>query len=285
MIFFDYQRLSDLRLAILADLKEIIPPGYYDFVEAPYRTHYDVELTQKARKLEQNSSLSPRLSAAREVLLNHAIYMLSIQRLCTKCVAYLNHKNKTESVSSSENHQEELINDLKEEINFLWKTSETLVESVRYWVSFLSEREERIFHPDNLGYSVDNAKERIISFCGTGAKFLSDHIDVLYGKPTFRTTTKAPLNGVDKKTIALKFHDIYWSESEWNKSLASPPKWLKECRVSRGTRSKNNPSSWNPVDIAIALTDKGISTSKLDAVFVSLSAWRDEWETKSEYLR
>ncbi len=275
MIFFDYQRLSDLRLAILADLKEIIPPGYYDFVEAAYRTHYDVELTQKVRKLEQNSSLSPRLSAAREVLMSHTNYQLSIQRFCTKYAAYL----------ESENHHEELINDLKKEINFLWKTSEALVESVRYWVSYLSEREGRIFHPDNLGYSVDKAKERIISFCGTKAKFLSDHIDVLYGKPTFRTTTKAPLNGVDKRTIALKFHDIYWSESKWNKSLASPPKWLKECRVSRGTKSKNNPSSWNPVDIAIALTDKGISTSKLDAVFISLSSWRDEWGIKSEYLR
>lgn len=179
MIFFDSQRLSDLRSAILADLKDIIPPGYYDFVEAAYRTHYDVELTRKVRKLEQDSSLSPRLSAAREVLMSHTNYQLSIQRFCTKYAAYL----------ESENHHEELINDLKEEINFLWKTSETLLKSVRYWVSYLSEREERIFHPDNLGYSVDNAKERIISFCGTGAKFLSDHIDVLCQKSMPKAST------------------------------------------------------------------------------------------------
>lgn len=203
MIFFDYQRLSDLRLAILADLKEIIPPGYYDFVEAAYRTHYDVELTQKVRKLEQNSSLSPRLSAAREVLMSHTNYQLSIQRFCTKYAAYL----------ESENHHEELINDLKKEINFLWKTSEALVESVRYWVSYLSEREGRIFHPDNLGYSVDKAKERIISFCGTKAKFLSDHIDVIVKANGYETIH----TGSDLKAWLCIEH-VQWtefSEEKW----------------------------------------------------------------------
>lgn len=91
--------------------------------------------------------------------------------------------------------------------------------------------------------------------------------------------------GVDKQTVILKFHGIYWSVDKWSKYLANPPNWLKDCRVSRGTKSKNNPSTWNPVQIAITLIDKGIPIKKLDAVFVSFKDWHDEWIEKSEYLR
>lgn len=186
MIFFNFQRLIDLRLAVLDDLKEIIPPGYYDFVGAEYLINYDVELTQKVRKLEQNSSLSPRLSAAREVLMSHALYQLSIQRLYAKCAAYLDHENKTENIP------EELVNDLKKEIDSLCKASKNLIESMGYWSSYLPEIERNIFNRKSLGYSIELAKERIVSFCGVRFEFLSDHINVL---------SKTQLNEIDKITI------------------------------------------------------------------------------------
>lgn len=91
--------------------------------------------------------------------------------------------------------------------------------------------------------------------------------------------------GIDKQTVILKFEEIYWNAKKWSKYLANPPNWLKECRISRGTKSKNNPSTWNPVQIAIALSDKRISIKRLDAVFVGFKDWHDEWIEKSEYLR
>lgn len=98
-------------------------------------------------------------------------------------------------------------------------------------------------------------------------------------------TTSSKNRSINKQKVITAFQGIYWSDSQWNKNLANPPKWLEECRVLKGTRSKNNPSTWNPVEIAIALEGKGISIKKLDAVFVGLNDWRNEWLIKSEYLR
>lgn len=110
--------------------------------------------------------------------------------------------------------------------------------------------------------------------------------ELLLKSESAAATTKIEISkGLVKTMIAIKFHGIHWDELRWNKNLANPPKWLEECRISRGTKSKNNPSVWNPVEIAICLLDKGISITKLDAVFINLKKWREEWEEKSAYLR
>jgi hypothetical protein len=49
--------------------------------------------------------------------------------------------------------------------------------------------------------------------------------------------------------------------------------------------TKATSSLWNPVEIAVALLDKGIPIKKLDTVFVGLRDWSDEWKEKSEYFR
>jgi hypothetical protein len=54
---------------------------------------------------------------------------------------------------------------------------------------------------------------------------------------------------------------------------------LKECRVARGNKSTS--ATWNPVLIATALFDKNIAIKKLNAVFVSLPEWADEWREVS----
>lgn len=104
-------------------------------------------------------------------------------------------------------------------------------------------------------------------------------------QPSQQAIKLSATRSITKQQVIIKFQGIYWDAVKWNKYLGDPPKWLEECRVSKGTRSKNNPSTWNPVQIAIALTEKGVSLNKLDAVFVNLKDWQDEWMEKSDYLR
>ena len=76
---------------------------------------------------------------------------------------------------------------------------------------------------------------------------------------------------------------MHYNRDKWGKYLGDPPKWLEECRLARG--SKKASATWSPVLIAIALLDKNIQIAKLDAVFVGLKDWADEWKEKSEVFR
>lgn len=89
--------------------------------------------------------------------------------------------------------------------------------------------------------------------------------------------------GIDKRKVMYAFQDIKWDYDHWGKNLSTPPDWLKTCRVARG--DKNTSALWNPADIGLALLDKKIKLKKLDAVFVSLNDWADEWREKTTLER
>jgi len=95
---------------------------------------------------------------------------------------------------------------------------------------------------------------------------------------------KDKLGGITKQRVIAAFEGLHFdSDAKWGKALASPPDWLKECRVTKGNKSTS--ATWNPVLIAAALFDKGVSIKKLDAVFVGLSEWTEEWSDISAIFR
>ena len=89
--------------------------------------------------------------------------------------------------------------------------------------------------------------------------------------------------GITKQKVINAFKGMHYNRDKWGKYLGDPPKWLEECRLARG--SKKASATWSPVLIAIALLDKNIQIAKLDAVFVGLKDWADEWKEKSEVFR
>jgi len=96
-----------------------------------------------------------------------------------------------------------------------------------------------------------------------------------------------PARSITKQQAIAAFDGLYFTtEKKWNKALANCPQWLEHCRVMKGRRGDNSkPSTWDPVLIAVALFDKRIPITKLDAVFVRLSDWAGEWKEKSESFR
>ncbi len=89
--------------------------------------------------------------------------------------------------------------------------------------------------------------------------------------------------GITKGAVINAFNEIHFDRDQWKKYLASPPKWLEECRVAKG--NKKTSATWNPVLIAAALCDRKIPISKLNAVFISLPDWADEWKEVSTSVR
>ena len=82
--------------------------------------------------------------------------------------------------------------------------------------------------------------------------------------------------------IALVFAGTHFTRDKWKKYLADPPKWLEGCRIAKG--NKNVPSTWNPVKIAIELSEKRIPTHVLNKIMKKLPEWADDWAEKSEFL-
>lgn len=97
--------------------------------------------------------------------------------------------------------------------------------------------------------------------------------------------------GITKKQVIAAFTGMHFDEKQWAKYLASPAPWLKVCRVQRGSKSWcKQPSLWNPVLVAVALTEGGrnVPFRRLDGAFAGnkfLACWQDEWRDKSEILR
>lgn len=92
------------------------------------------------------------------------------------------------------------------------------------------------------------------------------------------------VRGIDKQRVITAFHGMHFkTDTRWSKALAAPDPWLMGCRVAQG--SKKASALWNPVLIAVALSAKGISLTKLDGVFVGLKDWQAEWQEKSAILR
>lgn len=118
-------------------------------------------------------------------------------------------------------------------------------------------------------------------------RFLRDDITRLAGKlsaPHGTPGTQAEdARGIEKRDVMTAFNGLKWDFDHWGKNLASPSDELKKCRVARG--SKTASALWNPADIGIYLLDNDIVPWKLDAVFLRLPDWRDEWIEKSEPFR
>ena len=95
------------------------------------------------------------------------------------------------------------------------------------------------------------------------------------------------VRGLTKQQVIAAFEGLHFvTDAQWSKALADIPKWLEPCRVMKGKRgSKNDSALWDPIQIAAALLDKGISINKLDSVFKRLSDWADEWYEKTVVLR
>jgi hypothetical protein len=118
-------------------------------------------------------------------------------------------------------------------------------------------------------------------------RFLRDDITRLAGKHSAPHGTPAAkveaVRGIDKRDVMAAFNGLKWDFDHWGKNLASPSGKLKACRVGLG--SKTASALWNPADIGVYLLDEGIPLKKLDAVFVGLGDWHDEWREKTALER
>jgi len=91
------------------------------------------------------------------------------------------------------------------------------------------------------------------------------------------------IRGIDKRDVMAAFNGLKWDFDHWGKNLASPSDKLKACRVVQGNKKAS--ALWNPADIGVYLLDEGEPLKKLDAVFVGLSDWVDEWREKTALER
>lgn len=94
--------------------------------------------------------------------------------------------------------------------------------------------------------------------------------------------SKPSIKGISKAAVINAFEGLHFDRNGWNNALSDVPKWIEICRVTPGRKGDNSSSAtWNPALIASALLDKHIPIKKLDAVFVNLKEWQDEWREAS----
>jgi len=103
------------------------------------------------------------------------------------------------------------------------------------------------------------------------------------GAPAGKVEAVKP--GITKGEVINAFEGLHFNRNGWKNALEDIPKWIEPCRVTLGRKGdKTTPATWNPVLIAAALygdKGKGIARKKLDAVFVRLKDWADEWREVS----
>lgn len=122
--------------------------------------------------------------------------------------------------------------------------------------------------------------------------FMTDD-DAMRVKAAFQLPADAPATKVEavKRSITKQqtinaFDGIHFDRNGWSNALEDVPKWIEPCRVTLGRKGdKTSPATWNPVLIAAALIDKRITAKQLDAVFVRLNDWADEWREVSASFR
>ncbi len=112
-------------------------------------------------------------------------------------------------------------------------------------------------------------------------------IENLFPDPKIRDAKNvSSQKGITKREVISAFSGMHFNEKQWGSALSTIPDWLKECRVLKGVRGNNKVSAlWNPVKIAIVLLAKDIDIKKLDAVFISLKDWTNEWRDASDQFR
>lgn len=98
------------------------------------------------------------------------------------------------------------------------------------------------------------------------------------------TSQKITGKGVQKKIIQNVFDGLHFNYVQWGRNLGDPPKWLIDCRVSRGSKGKQISHSWDPVLIGLALMDKGIKKKQLNLAFMGLKDWLKEWQEKTDLM-
>jgi hypothetical protein len=147
---------------------------------------------------------------------------------------------------------------------------------VRGFVNFVRvESADWLFFRDDLAA----AKEGVSS----GAKDAAEPPPTMATPATESAPLSKPVRGITKREIMNAFAGLCFDHEHWARNLASPPNWLKECRVAMG--NKNTSALWNPALIACALFDKSIPIRELDAVFVALREWAGEWAEVSDGFR
>lgn len=107
--------------------------------------------------------------------------------------------------------------------------------------------------------------------------------------PAFLRPSDAPaakveaVRGIGKRKVMVAFQDIKWDYDKWGKNLASPSDKLAACRIAKGNKKES--ALWNPADIGLYLLDEGVKINILNAVFVGLKDWADEWREKTALER
>lgn len=97
---------------------------------------------------------------------------------------------------------------------------------------------------------------------------------------------EAVQRSITKQQVINAFDGLCFDRNGWNNALSDVPQWIEPCRVTLGRKGdKTNPATWNPVLIAAALIEKRITAQQLDAVFVRLKDWADEWREVSASFR
>ena len=91
------------------------------------------------------------------------------------------------------------------------------------------------------------------------------------------------VRGIGKRKVMAAFQDIKWDYDKWGKNLASPSDKLAACRIAKGNKKAS--ALWNPADIGLYLLDEGVKINTLNAVFVGLKDWADEWREKTALER
>jgi hypothetical protein len=114
--------------------------------------------------------------------------------------------------------------------------------------------------------------------------FSTESISKININGTFhKTASPSPVN---KSKVAAAFQDTHYSYDQWKKYLATPPDWLKPCRVSKGSKGRSGGASWDPVKIGLCLLDKEIAIKKLDFIFHShLNSWVPAWKENTLLFR
>lgn len=115
------------------------------------------------------------------------------------------------------------------------------------------------------------------------AALLDEYEASLTAAPAAKVGAVPAVKGITKNAVINSFEGLHFNGDQWRKYTASPPEWLERCRVQRGDPKTSG--LWNPADIALALLDRKIPLKRLDAVFVGLSDWADEWREKTELER
>ncbi|MBN9132021.1 MAG: hypothetical protein J0H48_01460 [Nitrosospira multiformis] len=106
--------------------------------------------------------------------------------------------------------------------------------------------------------------------------------NILETSSSVDATAGAIAKGITKQQVINAFEGMHFNRDQWSNALADAPKWLARARVIKG--NKKTSALWNPVQIAVELSSIGISVKKLDAVFINLKDWIEEWQAAREYL-